>query len=153
MEIRSKFTVSIPRYLVNVLGIDEKTKFVPAFRDGKLELEIFSENRQLAKVGDAVMLNLDQDEWVRSGIIAGRKRIQQIQGEAYEDGYGDGYDEGFDEGTESGYDEGERDGYVEGYRQGYSDCNAGNPFDDSFPYDEEDDECDGDCENCPHRHD
>lgn len=146
MEIRSRFTVKIPDFLLKVLGINEKSKITPTFQDGRLVLDIVSHNRKFLDVGQTATLVLDQEKWMRSGFIAGRRK-----GRA--EGYEDGYDEGHDDGFKAGCELGELEGYFEGYGNGYRDGREGNPYDDIRPGSVEEAECDGDCENCPYRED
>lgn len=150
MEIRSKLTVNIPDYLANVLCLDEQSKISAAFRDGKVELDIASKNPKLRDYGKVGELNLEQDEWVRSGIIVGRGDREEAYGQGYTAGYEEGYDEGHDEGFEAGFYHGEDEGYMEGYCKGYHDSDAGKPYDDTRPEDEEDG-CECACEDCPLR--
>ena len=143
MEIRSRFSVKIPSFLVKVLGINEKSKIASTFKDGVIVLDITSHNRRLVKVGETATLNMEQEEWIQSGFIAG---IRKGREEGYSEGYEAGYDEGHDAGFESGCEIGELEGYFEGYGNGYSDGDEGKPYNDIRP-DSVEEECDCDC-NC-----
>jgi hypothetical protein len=140
MEIRSKLTINIPEQLVQVLGINEGTKFVPTFRNGKLELDFASGELNPGNGRRTAQLDLSPDHPICADIF----------GAGYNAGYMVGYDEGTDKGIAVGYEVGETEGYKEGYWYGYQDGKKGNDYDDTLPDADDEDNSDGECEGCPY---
>lgn len=140
MEIRSRLTINIPEQLVQVLGINESTKFVPTFRNGKLELDFASGELNLSNGRRTAQLDLSADHPICADIF----------GAGYNAGYMVGYDEGTDKGIAVGYEVGEAEGYKDGYWYGYQDGKKGNDYDDTLPDTDDEDNCDGECEGCPY---
>lgn len=146
MEIRSKFTVTVPSYFVKALGLNSESKITAAFQNGQIVLNIASQNPLLPYSDPSAHLHLDQEEWIRAGFISDSRKGQS---DAYLEGYKEGYNTGHGSGFDAGYRTGEADGYSKGYWNGYQDGENDEPYDDALPLCDEENSCCCNCQHCP----